>query len=111
MNLIDAVKSGKPFRRPADKWWWELNDGYLVQANGIGGEMCVLPVTLESLTADDWEIEEPEVTVTPGMLHTLYREFLEDHIDSQNANYCVSSPFEAASFLHQLCNRLFNRSK
>ena len=54
MNIIEAIKSGRPFRR---KIWiqdyFRPIDGYRTYTLDEG-----------SLTADDWEIEEEFLTIT-----------------------------------------------
>jgi hypothetical protein len=58
VNLIEAIKSGRPFRRleldvPAYKWWPSENSWV---------EQCEVDdwfrtISLEDLLADDWEIK------------------------------------------------------
>lgn len=48
MNLIDAIKSGKPFRRPDQPWYGGMPNSFRVV----------------DILADDWEIQEPTVTIT-----------------------------------------------
>lgn len=56
MNLIDAIKSGRPYRRPG--WsMWRLSLHKMNRVENYGER-------LEDLLADDWEIEEPTVTIT-----------------------------------------------
>ena len=52
MNIIEAIKSGKPFRR---KSW--TNRGYLSPIGSID-------LSCEAVIADDWEVEEKQVTIT-----------------------------------------------
>lgn len=50
MNLIDALKSGRRFRRKNATLWWDTNPN------------AVYHFSREALISDDWEIErEPEV--------------------------------------------------
>lgn len=66
MNLIDAIKSGRPFRRPG--WAWVCrpegtNKFVFVEDEShadLGHPMDIL--------ADDWEILEPTVTITASQL-------------------------------------------
>ncbi len=53
MNIIDAIKSGRRFKRKS-----QPNQGYLYQA-GAG-------VTFyeDDILADDWEVEQTPVTIT-----------------------------------------------
>lgn len=45
MNLIDAAKSNKPFRRAGETYWWTSDMMTVMRAADI--------------LADDWELEEP----------------------------------------------------
>lgn len=53
MNLIEAVKSGRPFRRVA----WLKTD----YRNPDSWSQSFLK---QDILADDWEIQEPTVTIT-----------------------------------------------
>lgn len=53
MNLIEAIKSGKPFRHKESGSWFE---------RGTGFERIDLPLTW--VIDDCWEIQEPSVTIT-----------------------------------------------
>ena len=55
MNLIDAIKSGKRFRRSS---WHALRDWVRPISN-----MC-LSIPVDDVRADDWEIEQTSVTIT-----------------------------------------------
>ena len=55
MNLIDAIKSGKRFRRSS---WHALRDWVRPISN-----MC-LSIPVDDILADDWEIEQTSVTIT-----------------------------------------------
>jgi len=46
MNLIDAVKSGKRYKRRGDVAWSDR------------GKLCFLTISYEYLVADDYEIEQ-----------------------------------------------------
>lgn len=62
MNLIDAIKRGKPFRRPG--WTIEAymaDDGRLHRPDECKHSISI--ARYEYL-ADDWEIQEPTVTIT-----------------------------------------------
>lgn len=51
MNFVDVVKSGRPFRRPFWQSW---------STPGGGAQLFFG----DDILADDWEVQEPEVTVT-----------------------------------------------
>lgn len=61
MNLIEAVKSGRPFRRSGRSEKWIVRDDDLLTWDN--GERFV-GSQVSWLLADDWEIQEPEVRVT-----------------------------------------------
>ena len=52
MNLIEAIKSGKRFKRPH----WDI-----YYSNQMEEE---LQLSIEELLAEDWEVEEKQVTIT-----------------------------------------------
>ena len=52
MNIIDAVKSGKLFKRPGGGWY--TNDHHSDK----------LPLTKSDILATDWEIEERKIEIT-----------------------------------------------
>lgn len=54
MNIIEAIKSGKRYRRRGELGWYDAANDY---------SDYVFP--LRSIVADDWEIEQVPVTITP----------------------------------------------
>lgn len=64
MTLIEAIKSGKPFRRKgsADAQWFTPFE-YSVCGNFM----------YRDILADDYEIDEPKVTVTRGQVEAAIR--------------------------------------
>lgn len=61
MNIIDAIKSGKRFRRKS----WTGRD--YIEAN-----VYSLDLRIEALVADDWEVEEVRVTITESVLSAAW---------------------------------------
>jgi hypothetical protein len=66
VNIIDAIKSGRRFRSDPGSVWFDGMDssGDLVWSDGpnqVGGRR---PLRRAELLDDDWEIEEPTVTIT-----------------------------------------------
>lgn len=59
MNLIEAIRSGRPFRRPARDGWIEVNNNNL---RWVGGSS--IAITIQDVVAETWEIQEPTVTIT-----------------------------------------------
>jgi hypothetical protein len=89
VNLIDAVKSGRPYRRKSwhklagENWWRPA-----VDFKTMWKTPCT--ETVEDLTADDWEIQEPEVRITRGQFNRLSREVV-DQYDGEQARVFASS--------------------
>lgn len=87
MNLIEAIRSGKPFKRKTDdedSWWFIQNEmityewgpkhgmpppgldeedpalwSYIGEGSSYG-----MQIEIQDLLANDWEILEPSVTIT-----------------------------------------------
>jgi hypothetical protein len=70
MNIIEAIKSGKRFRRKGNLKWvhpFDCNEGaYCFSVNG--------------LIAEDWEVEEKKVTITAEQLETAFNAALRPEI-------------------------------
>lgn len=63
MNLIDAVKSGKPFRRhPSHIWIVVRDDEFGRIDNAWNG--TTMNFSLTELLSNDWETQEPTVEIT-----------------------------------------------
>ena len=59
MNIIEAIKSGKRFRRKS----WTSPKNWLTEK----GELALnhwLDLPVDSIIADDWEVESEPVTIT-----------------------------------------------
>lgn len=63
MNLIDAIESGRPFRRPGRNWTIKCpdRDGIAFADGSDSPPRLFYP---SDVCADDWEIQEPTVTIT-----------------------------------------------
>jgi len=53
MNIIEAIKSGRKYRRIGEKNWYES-----------AGVTINYLFPLKSILADDWEVEQTYVTIT-----------------------------------------------
>lgn len=63
MRLDEAIKSGKPFRRPNhDKWWVVSEKGILVEDTDLPlrSKLCLLA---DSVLADDWKIKKEPLEI------------------------------------------------
>lgn len=73
MNLIEAIKSGKRFRRSS--WthpvWLESHTEDKLNHS--------LDLQIESVIADDWEVEEVQVTITREQFDKAWSEALAAH--------------------------------
>ena len=65
LNIIDALKSGKPFRRIGTKHWLLFDSA----VNTWSFDRI-------TLLATDWEIEERKVEITESQFDTIYHEVL-----------------------------------
>jgi hypothetical protein len=82
MNIIEAVKSGRPIRRKGVwKDWISVidqkhsNGGYFFAWHGDpNGYLC----TDQDILADDWEIQEEKVTITRGEFEKAVDECVYD---------------------------------
>lgn len=64
MNLSNAIKSGKPFKRRDWDVWCHCSDANghsMVQTKGSGLRIAL---TCEMVTAEDWEVQGLTVTIT-----------------------------------------------
>lgn len=96
MTLIEAIKSGKRFRRKPGKCpHSSLNDlcdcGEWFQQNN--DPTWVYCLNRERILADDWEIEEKKIEITHGQL-------------MQAIERILSRPFEGVSMAIKLAKEL-----
>lgn len=56
MNIQEAIKSGKPFKRPRMWDWLETEAGEVVWV--IAAKRHIYSPTMDDILADDWEIKE-----------------------------------------------------
>lgn len=63
MNLLEAIKSGRPFRRKNWDLWTQVH-GNCVTQPGLTEGLRQAHMCYEDILADDWEIQEPTVTIT-----------------------------------------------
>lgn len=78
MNIIEAIKSGRPYRR---KLWAKATCQpptlWCVKTIDMCGQLQLVKDDMESfapqwddLLADDWEIQEPTVTITKAQFYS-----------------------------------------
>lgn len=69
MNIIEAMKSGKRFRRKeGDGWFFAVTDFIPTAGPSIGRVV----IERHDLLADDWEVEEKKVEITKDTLANAY---------------------------------------
>jgi len=84
MNLIDAIKSGKPIRRRYRQFSYTTGS-YISGTTHIHPEAWLDPtwflstvhLTADDITADDWETKQEPVLITRDQFWNAYRTFLE----------------------------------
>ena len=87
MDLISAVKSGKPFKRKGDEGSYRLT-GHLTYSCGKNGAIYGVGTrvfSVEDILAEDWEVEEAKVEITESEFHEAVRE-------SMHKLYCMNIP-------------------
>jgi len=72
MTLIEAIKSGKRFRRKV----WDKDKQHL-SWNEVYGTQS-LEIAYGDAVADDWEIEEATVTITGAQFDAAWKQAHED---------------------------------
>ena len=76
MNIIEAIKSGKRFRRRGESLRNSEESAYgcLYSGIGFGGTTSGRGILFsqEDILADDWEIEEKKVEVTYKMIQEAW---------------------------------------
>lgn len=65
MNIIEAIKSGKRFRRRLNSMWGAPNFWYEALSEADIANRLSRPMwAYEDLVADDWEVEQVPIAVT-----------------------------------------------
>lgn len=73
MNIIEAIKSGKRFKRKREVRWVE--------------DPRLQPYHFHEVIADDWEIEEKKVEITKGQFWHAYavaRKLVDEYASDRN---------------------------
>lgn len=73
MNIMEAIESGKPFKRWRHPAYIYIHDPgghlrYLDHSSEMG-----LFLTASDLLAEDWELLEPQVTITTSLFWEAWR--------------------------------------
>jgi hypothetical protein len=103
MNLIDALKSGFPLKRPAWTGWVRIS----IRANRletIDGDEIGWSFLPDDVLAEDWEIQEPSVPITHSQFCLAYRDALIER-ESRRVLTCPNCHVEG-SFFHTMVKAL-----
>jgi len=87
MNIIEAIKSGKPFRRPKCAGWMWVEGPFFV-CDWEKDRVTVFPISVAALIADDWDTQEPTVTIT---ISDFYRAVADVIKQSEDADVSFAS--------------------
>ena len=81
MTLIEAIKSGRPFRRKSVLSCWYGVVGDVVKYQPGMSDAYVANLKVEDILADDWEIQEPTVTISASQFWEAcqYATAIEDY--------------------------------
>lgn len=88
MNIIEAIKSGKPFKRKHwGKYFIIINDLIVTETENREQVHERLQPYSENLLADDWEIQEKTITMTESQFDEAWEKFLENTLgEGREAN-------------------------
>ncbi len=75
MNLIEAVKSGRRFKRPDWHGMWRVD---------FADTEYTFPLTADDILADDYEVEELEVTITSSTFDKAANKVREELFYKEN---------------------------
>lgn len=72
MNIYEALKSGKRYRRPPGKKY-DPNFWYpALCLSDVADRTIRTMFAFEDMIADDWEVEEKQITITESMLKSAW---------------------------------------
>ena len=75
MNILDAMRSGRRFRRPSwEIYYSDTHEGFL-------------ELTPEDLLAEDWVIEEKKVTITASEFTAAWANAVKEAMISTSPDY------------------------
>lgn len=103
MNIIEAIMTGRPVKRPHwDTYYFIRNiKGYAAPAGiypahtevpGAGKINCII---LEDVLADDWEFEEEKLTITENDL-ILAMQYWRENTERHSYWHCLKRALEPA---------------
>lgn len=114
MKLAEAAATGLPFKRPADKDWWKISKaGYVVHLSTEDAALVteILPITLENITCDDWEVDEPTVVITSTMFDDVAEQALLNSRIISNSFLGTYSNAETSVVIKYMKHVLFGGNK
>lgn len=87
MNLIEAIKSGKRFRRKS----WTSPKNWLTEKGELNLNHC-LELPIDAIIAGDWEVEQPPATITREQFDAAWSKLWpqDAYNDSLNSINCYT---------------------
>lgn len=77
MNIIDAIKSGKPFKRPSMEYWCIYRDGTLSTLNGQLLDTSAANTLDSMLLCYDWAIQDERIELSWQQISDAYIQNLD----------------------------------
>jgi hypothetical protein len=84
MTLIEAIKSGKRFKRECFQEFLSMKHEKISFENGI--DLTFVTLREKDYLADDWILEEKEITITESQLEDVIKQSLIKH-GSSSSNF------------------------
>lgn len=96
MNIIEAIKSGKKFKRPCFPWQnWLYIPALSKIIHRVDG--AHYHCDIDDILADDWEIEEEKITITRSQLEEAWNKLFNTPLPTQdNPNNTIQSLYREA---------------
>lgn len=111
MNLMQALGTGKPIRRPH---WYEGHPDNLLWLNTNNGSIPLIgpgsqPLYIDDLKAIDWVVLEREVTITEEQFLRTVQDVRESSRTVTNSFLGIYEEPSLNAFINVLTHLLFNK--
>ena len=101
MNIIEAIKSGKSFKRTGEDEY--IHVGFF-KRQGSGD---IIEIQEEDLFADDWEIEEEKIELTKSQFIQAWVESAKEAgIESRCIGVSINEIISRADVCGKMCKKL-----
>lgn len=88
MNILEAVKSGRRFKRPMEDHYWDLIEKDGVQWLSYGPEKKLEPWSVCFMTANDWELEpEQKIELTKSQIVIAIRDAVVEKLQEKKLQF------------------------